>query len=115
MGKRSGATLPLKFKLYHDNVEVTSKERRNQILGECGPACPKILVYGPYGQGEELPPDPWGDWVGEADQDGCFRYSETHWIYNLRLDGFGAGWYQVKVKIGEHCTLLPGNNEFQVK
>ncbi len=122
MGKKKniGSTLPIKFQLFFDGVEIVSEEQLNQVLEDngCTPGCPKpafFLQDGEMGLPIDDQPD---DNVGDPDEGDCFRYSAPNWIYNVRLlpPAFMPGsCYTVEIEIGDDCVLVPDNNAFETK
>ncbi len=124
MGKKKklGATIPVKFQLFFDGVEILSQEGLDIVLKEngCEPACPEIGIFDLTDEakavGIELTEDLTN--VGEGGDLGfCFRYSAPNWIFNLGLPEdvfFSSTTYGVEVIIG-NCILRPGNEIFQIK
>jgi|GEM_PF-4523434 len=124
MGKKKklGSTMPVKFQLYFDGVEILSQEELDRVLKEhgCEPACPEISVFDLTADadalGIRLPEDLTN--VGEGGDLGfCFRYSAPNWVFNLGLPDsvfFSGTTYGVEVIIG-NCILRPGNEIFQIK
>ena len=120
MGKKKkiGSTLPIKFQLFFDGVEIVSEAQLNQTLADNGltPGCPQLLVFledGVLG----LPVDDVNGNVGDPDEGDCFRYSAPNWIYNLRLlppDFMPQSCFSVEIEIGD-CVLVPDNNFFETK
>ncbi len=123
MGKKKklGSTIPVKFQMFLDDIEIKSQGDLDLLLelAGCDKACPEILitdVTDPANEvGLELPEDAN---VGEGGDLGfCFRYSDGNWIYNLKLPKdkfFSDRTYLVEVEIGD-CIFMPGNGLFQIK
>ena len=121
MGKKKkiGSTLPIKFQLFFDGVEIVSEEQLNQILEDngCAPGCPKPVFFLETGV-MGLPLDDVEDNVGDPDEGDCFRYSAPNWIYNVRLlppAFMPDSCYTVQIEIGDDCVLVPFNNAFETK
>ena len=120
--KNLGSTLPVKFKLFLDGLEVKGQDDLDLILksSTTGLHCPEIRISDITGDVPvELPADNIDDNVGEGGElETCFRFADEHWIYNLKLDpndGFEAGSdYLVEIDLGP-CILSPGNAVFQTK
>ena len=124
MGKKKkvGSTLPVKFQLFIEDVEITSQEQLNDVLASigCNASCPEIVIFDVTDAINDLEIDLPEDLnnVGEGGDLGtCFRFSDGRWIYNLKLDSEAfpsERSYLVDVRIGG-SLLSPGNALFQTK
>ena len=115
--KKLGSTLPVKFQLFVDDVEMQSPEDIQNALGASEPVCPKIVIYDVSETVNVDLPEDEGN-VGEGgDLGDCFRYSDCQWIFNLGLPNnsfFSGREYAITVDVGD-IELTPGNNLFEIK
>jgi hypothetical protein len=121
MGKKKkfGSIIPVRFRLFFDDNEITSQEQLDSALNEsgCAASCPKILIVDiTDGDGGVDLPEDLDDSATDADDSDCFQYADGNWILKLRLGSqFQAGrTYRVEVQLSD-CVLTPQNNTFQTK